>query len=171
MRTLIYKRTHPGDPDSVGRFGVHDCMGRVRTWDFEAVIGVGGIGAEPESHGLARKVNWIGIGPRRRAVAGKRGPLVTFDHFCLFGPNGPSFPELAPRLAERMYSRNVRVLMDCLDARERAELKKLLVLAEEAPPSSAEGPSPSSPGDLGRVPPPGPGGRRTPSASIKDCSR
>ena len=42
MRTLIYKRTHPGDPDEKGRFGICDCMGRVRAWDFEAVIGVGG---------------------------------------------------------------------------------------------------------------------------------
>ena len=39
MRTLIYKRTHPGDPDAKGRFGIYDCMGRVRAWDFEAVIG------------------------------------------------------------------------------------------------------------------------------------
>ena len=31
MRTLIYKRTHSGDPDPTsGRFGVRDCMGKVR---------------------------------------------------------------------------------------------------------------------------------------------
>ena len=65
MRTLIYKRTHPGDPDRAGRFGIHDCMGRIRRWSFEAVIGVGGVGAGPELHGLAAKVNWIGIGPHK----------------------------------------------------------------------------------------------------------
>ena len=79
MRTLIYKRTHHGDPDVTGQFGIYDCMGRVRAWNFEAVIGVGGVGAEPTSHGLDGKVNWIGIGPHRRAVVGKRGPIVTFD--------------------------------------------------------------------------------------------
>jgi hypothetical protein len=30
MRTLIYKRTHTGDPDANGCFGIYDCMGRVR---------------------------------------------------------------------------------------------------------------------------------------------
>jgi len=24
-RTLVYKRTHSGDPDPAGRFGIHDC--------------------------------------------------------------------------------------------------------------------------------------------------
>lgn len=47
MRTLIYKRTHPGDPDETGRFGIHDCMGKVRSWQFDAVVGEGGIGPEP----------------------------------------------------------------------------------------------------------------------------
>jgi hypothetical protein len=54
MRTLIYKRTHPGDPDTTGRFGVCDCMGRVRTWDFEAVIGVGGLSHEPRGWDYAK---------------------------------------------------------------------------------------------------------------------
>ena len=40
MQTLIYKRTHKGDPDKQGRFGIHDCMGRVRSRDFDAVIGM-----------------------------------------------------------------------------------------------------------------------------------
>src|SRR5688572_21024013 len=107
MRTLIYKRTHPGDPDDAGRFGIFDCMGRVRSWGFEAVIGVGGLGPEPRSHSLDGKINWIGIGPHKRAT-GRRGPLVTFDHFVLFGSKGPDFERLAPALAERMYSRNIR---------------------------------------------------------------
>jgi hypothetical protein len=163
MRTLIYKRTHPGDPDAEGRFGIHDCMGQVRMWGFEAVIGVGGVGAEPESHGLARKVNWIGIGPRRRAAAGKRGPVVTFDHFRFFGSDGPSFLELAPQIADRMYSKNVRVLMDRLNRRERGELEKLLALAKDSPPSPADGP--------GRVTTSEKCAPRTPSAkSIKGCS-
>ena len=46
MRVLVYKRTHNGDPDTSGCFGVYDCMGAVRDWEFDAVIGVGGIGPE-----------------------------------------------------------------------------------------------------------------------------
>ena len=138
MRTLIYKRTHPGDPDAKGRFGIHDCMGQVRRWNFDAVIGVGGVGAEPESHGLDRKVNWIGIGPRKKLAAGKRGPIVTFDHFRSYDADGPDFQELAPQLAERMYSTNVRVLMDDVDPAEQEELERLLDLASDAPPSSAD---------------------------------
>lgn len=164
MRTLIYKRTHPGDPGPEGQFGIHGCMGQVRTWAFEAVVGVGGMGAEPRSHGLAGKVNWIGIGPRKRAGADKRGPVVTFDHFRFFDSDGPSFLELAPQLASRIYSKNVRVLMDRLDESERIEVEGLLALAKDAPPSSADGPGPVTSSD--GCPP------RNPSAkSIKGCSR
>lgn len=137
-RTLIYKRTHPEDPDREGRFGIHDCMGRVRSWGFDAVIGVGGIGSEPKSHGLDGKVNWIGIGAHKSLGTAKRGPVVTFDHFRLFEANGPNFSDLAPQLAARIYSRNVRVLMNRLDATEQQEVKKILALAEDAPPSIAD---------------------------------
>jgi hypothetical protein len=57
MKTLVYKRTHNGDPDVEGRFGIHDCMGQVRGYGFEAVIGVGGVGDEPEAWGIAGKLN------------------------------------------------------------------------------------------------------------------
>src|SRR5262249_54001126 len=66
MRTLIYKRTHHGDPDpETGEFGCNDCMGTVRCWKFDAVIGIGGIGAEPKRYGIAGKLTWIGIGARK----------------------------------------------------------------------------------------------------------
>lgn len=142
-RTLVYKRTHPGDPDRQGRFGIYGCMGRVRTWPFDAVIGVGGIGSQPKKHGLACKVNWIGIGPRRSTAVDKHGlAIITFDHFRLFGTDGsdgPSFRHLAPKLADRMYSRNVRVIMNSLKPGERREVEKILALAENSPPSSAGG--------------------------------
>lgn len=163
MRTLIYKRTHPGDPGPEGEFGIHGCMGQVRTWGFEAVVGVGGMDAEPKSHGLAGKVNWIGIGPRRRAGAAKRAPIITFDHFLFFGSDGPSFLKLAPQLAPRIYSKNVRVLMDRLDRRERVEVERLLALAKDAPPSSADGTGPVTTPE-GCVP------RTPPAKSIKGCS-
>ncbi len=144
MRTLIYKRTHHGDPDRTGQFGINDCMGRVRTCDFEAVIGVGGLGPKPRSQGLDGKVNWIGIGPHKRADADKRGPIVTFDHFLFYPSGGPAFKKLAPLLAERIYSKNVRVLMKGLSPGEQEEVDKMLVRAKHAPPSSA-GTSPRIP--------------------------
>ena len=145
-------------------------MGRVRTWGFEAVIGIGGIGAEPKKEELDGKVNWIGIGPHRRGTVDKRAlPVVTFDHFLLYrpddpdGPVGPSFLKPAPRLAARMYSKNVRVVIDRLDPRERTEVERLLALAKDAPPSSADGPglATTSEGCVPRNPCPKP---------IKGCS-
>lgn len=136
MRTLIYKRTHPGDPDRSGEFGVYDCMGRVRSWSFDAVIGVGGMGSEPRSYRLDGKVNWIGIGAHKRHTPNARGPLVTFDHFRFYGDRGPDFERLAPVLAQRMYSRNVRLLM-ALSSEERAEVSRILALAKTSPPSAA----------------------------------
>src|ERR1700733_15393787 len=98
MRTLVYKRTHVGDPDSRGIFGVADCMGRVRDYDFDAVIGVGGAGLEPTLAGISGKVNWIGIGPRRIAPRDSawRSSMVTFDHFLLFEIKGPELTKIAP---------------------------------------------------------------------------
>lgn len=149
LRTLVYKRTHHGDPDKSGQFGIYDCMGRVRTWNFEAVIGVGGLSPEPRSQELDGKVNWIGIGPHKRAVAGKRGPIVSFDHFVFYGSDGPDFETLAPLLAERIYSKNVRAIMKGFSPEEQKEVDKILVRARHAPPSSI---------------------RTLPKASLKGCS-
>ncbi|HEX5759323.1 MAG TPA: hypothetical protein VF121_09025 [Thermoanaerobaculia bacterium] len=140
MRVLVYKRTHHGDPDQNGCFGVYDCMGAVRNRDFGAVIGVGGIGPDARANGVAGQVNWIGIGPRRTSVPGKRGPVVTFDHFLDFGTYGPKFRDLAPTLAERMYSNNLRHLMHGLREDEYREAIKILGLAEDAPQSRGGSP-------------------------------
>jgi len=44
MPTLVYKRTHNGDPDKdSGEFGCYNCMGRVRSLPFDSVIGVVGV--------------------------------------------------------------------------------------------------------------------------------
>jgi hypothetical protein len=134
MRTLVYKRTHNGDPDSLGRFGCHDCMGGVRSWPFEAFIGVGGQGAAAESNDIACKVNWIGIGPHKSHVEGMDDPIVTFDHFRDFGIDGPLLHLEAPHLARHMYVKKARVLM-AFTAQEQAEVDKLLALAREEPPS------------------------------------
>jgi hypothetical protein len=142
VRTLVYKRTHKGDPDRTGCFGIWDCMGRLRKTAFEAVIGIGGIGAEPEAQGISYKVNWIGIGSRKTKPDPKtfplwRGPLVTFDHFILFDEKGPDFRVVAPALARRMYSaRPPRRLFDDFNKAERAEIRRLLKMATAAPPST-----------------------------------
>jgi hypothetical protein len=79
MRTLIYKRTHTGDPDPVsGVFGNNNCMGQVRGWLFDTVIGVGGIGTYAQSEHIAGLLTWVGIGPHK--TGDLRRPRVTFDH-------------------------------------------------------------------------------------------
>jgi hypothetical protein len=140
-RTLVYKRTHKGDPDETGCFGIQDCMGKVRNYKFDAVVGVGGIGRMARAEGISGKVNWIGLGSRKGLTEG-RGPLVTFEHFVLYEENGQDFRAIAPTLARRMYSKNARVLFN-FDNAERAEIIQLLRLAKNAPPS-AKIPGPSS---------------------------
>jgi hypothetical protein len=135
LKTLVYKRTHNGDPDRQGRFGAYDCMGSVRRWDYAAVIGVGGTGPEPRSWGIGERLNWIGIGPQRIGWRG-RGPIVAFDHFRWFGRKGKPLARVAPTLAAHVYGRNVRSLMK-FTAREASEVRLLLKLAGRAAPSPA----------------------------------
>lgn len=148
MHTFIYKRTHCGDPNPEGQFGVPgDCMGEKRGLDFDAVIGVGGQSAKPKS--LVRMVNWIGIGPHKRAEPGLRGPVVTFDHFLLFSPEGgepaKKLAEFAPALEARLYENSKHFLMNDLSEAEQAEVEKILARAKNAPPSSADGAGPVTP--------------------------
>lgn len=143
MRTLIYKRTHSGDPDSkTGVFGCNNCMKSVRGWGFDSVIGIGGTGREPVREGIAEKVTWIGIGKNETISDASRPfvtpscPLVTFDHFLYYGEQGPLLKNIAPALASRiLYDNNVRTLMDSLSNEEQREVKKILDLATDAPPS------------------------------------
>jgi hypothetical protein len=109
-------------------------MGAIRDRDFDAVIGVGGVGFMAKANGIASQVNWIGIGPHKFYV-GKRGPEVMFDHFRYYGTNGPDFRELAPILAKRMYNNNVRSLLHGLNSQELAEAVEIVQLAVDAPPS------------------------------------
>jgi hypothetical protein len=125
MRTFIYKRTHEGDPDPTSRvFGNDDCMGGDRGWQFDAVIGIGGVGRDPKCNGIAHKLTWVGIGatffdqretgeacamPDREPL---RGPLVTFDDFWYYGVHGPLLDEEYQALARRMYkNKHVRAII------------------------------------------------------------
>ncbi len=136
MNILVYKRTHNGDPGPDGCFGIYDCMGVIRDREYDAVIGVGGIGPEARAAGIARMVNWIGVGPHKRYV-GKRGPEVTFDRFVYFGCDGPDFVTIAPALAKRLYDDNVRSVLHGLTGKEMAEALVIVGLADDAPPSPA----------------------------------
>jgi hypothetical protein len=138
VRTFIYKRTHKRDPDSWGRFGIEDCMGSLRSCEFDAVIGIGGICAWARAEGISRKLNWIGIGPKKHSFSGMRGPLVTFDHFLLFEEDGVDFHTLAPTLARRLYFAKAArfVFSDGFNRTEKAEVNRILRLAKSAPPSA-----------------------------------
>lgn len=137
MKILIYKRTHTGDPNIDGIFGCEECMGSIRSHGFDAVIGVGGKGEEARSYFIDSLVNWIGIGPHRKVVDGKRGPEVTFEHFVLIEEKGPALRDLASGLARRLYDRGARHRSVCESDPEFAETKKILALAVEAPSSPA----------------------------------
>lgn len=104
--TLVYKRTHHGDPGETGRFGCRGCMGKVRRWSFSEVTGIGGIGPEPVRNGIPERVNWVGIGPHPDGWL-RRGPILVFDHFHDFGTTWPLVRECMPLLARRMYGVNV----------------------------------------------------------------
>lgn len=126
MRILTYKRTHVGDPGQDGRFGIYDCMGRVRSYGFDAVIGVGGIGQEPKSFGIDRKINWVGINPKRQQSFVGTEVEVTFEKFLLLEEHGPLLQTLAPLIAKRMYEKGARILLNDYSDLERAEANAIL---------------------------------------------
>jgi hypothetical protein len=133
-RILVYKRTHFGDPNLAGVFGCHRCMGSVRGKQFDAVIGVGGVGDEPKRHGIDRLITWVGVGASRHASArtDDAHPTVTFDRFCLYNTFGVPLDTVAPMLARRMYGEpgyyhHVRYVLNLLPE-ERLEALQVLDL-------------------------------------------
>src|SRR2546425_11530153 len=107
MRTLIYKRTHSGDPDPTsGLFGVHDCMRRDRARMFDAVIGVGGSGDEPRRSRIAGKLTWVGIMTveAREPITVPAGTFQAFNAVCRNKKTG------APRYSA-WYSPEVKQLV------------------------------------------------------------
>lgn len=102
MKVLIYKRTHKGDPNEEGVFGIHDCMGRIRNGNYDAVIGIGGNSPWKGQTEIKYKINWIGLEPKKR-VSLKRGKIVVFAHFELYDEKGANIRENYPNLFEYMY--------------------------------------------------------------------
>ena len=123
-RTLVYKRTHIGDPDSAGRFRCAGCMGIVRDREYGAVIGVGGRGKKAKELGIAGKVTWVGIGPHKATDSQTGFLIVTFDLFRLYNADGEETPK---NLAKRMF--RARHAMNFSDA-EQAEIDAILAKAK-----------------------------------------
>lgn len=133
MNTLVYKRTHTGDPSEAGIFGICDCMGRVRCWSFDAVIGVGGKNPWRGHQDIALKITWIGINPHKTKAPDRfRGPLVEFEYFVLWNETGPDLKTLAPNLFRYMFEdQHVRIVMSrSLPSEMQEEVTKILRLAE-----------------------------------------
>ena len=135
LPVLIYKRTHTGDPDEQGIFGIHDCMGKVRDWEYRAVIGIGGKRPWAGSQNIAEKITWIGISPNSKKKPdsdnSKRGSLVTFEKFCLYDANGPLVVDIAPNLHNHMLgTTHRRVVMGSLPANCQKEVDAILKLVE-----------------------------------------
>ena len=103
MKILVYKRTHDNDPDNKGQFGVNDCMGRIRNYDYDAVIGIGAKYTDPGSEGLSLKINWIGVKPLRTNSFNNGNPIVCFERFKHFHDKGDYIPNKYPHLYEYMY--------------------------------------------------------------------
>lgn len=126
MRILTYKRTHIGDPNAAGEFGVNDCMGRVRNWNFDAVIGVGGYGREPQYYGIEGRITWVGLNPKLVPNPLGRAPIIVFESFSLLDEKGPMLHRLAPLLARRMYEKKARVLLSSYSPQEKAEAEAIV---------------------------------------------
>lgn len=129
MRILIYKRTHVGDPDTRGQFGNEGCMGRVRGFAFDAVIGVGGVSNWPTQQGIAGKINWVGRRPSKsQNPVDSRGPLVSFTpkNFRFFEHQGPLLVNEAPLLAKRVFGSRARFFFRSLTLAEQKEAQQLL---------------------------------------------
>ncbi len=116
LKILVYRRTHTGDPSrETGEFGVHDCMGRVRNWTFDAVIGIGGKKPWAGGEKIAEKITWVGVGvgnkreptEREKSELNKEqfgGHIVQFDRWIVLDEDGPPLKEISPILHKYMFS-------------------------------------------------------------------
>lgn len=136
MKILIYKRTHKGDPDENGIFGNQDCMGRIRNWNYDAVIGIGGKTPWKEDKDIKYKINWIGINPKRIDAKGKRAKCVVFSKFQLYEETGLDIEENFPALFKHMYDSRKRFDMSSdLPDNVFFEVQEILNLVKDSPQS------------------------------------
>lgn len=138
MKVLIYKRTHKHDPDTEGVFGNQDCMGRVRNWSYDAVIGIGGNAPWKEDADIKHKINWIGLEPKKIPSPKQRGDKVVFSHFALYEEKGVYIKDSFPNLFEYMYGSRKRFDMaSTLPKDVFEEVKTILDSIKNSPASEA----------------------------------
>jgi hypothetical protein len=136
MKVLIYKRTHRGDPDQEGIFGNEDCMGRIRNWNYDAVIGIGGKTPWKGHEDIRYKINWVGLNPKKVNSIGKRADSVVFSNFELYEELGKDIEEKYPRLFKYMYGSRKRFDMTSeLPEDVFEEVQQILLSVENCPPS------------------------------------
>lgn len=131
MRILTYKRTHVGDPDERGQFGIYNCMGRVRGYRYDAVIGVGGNGKEAHSHDIAGKITWVGI-ERMNEKRDNHAGSIEFCHFVLLDKQGPLLSDMAPALAKRLRQ-GARFILSSYSHEEKKEAESIISWARNIP--------------------------------------
>jgi len=133
MRILVYNRNHNGDPDpATGQFGCNGCMGQVRGYSFDAVIGIGGTGLRAKRAGIARRLTWIGVGPKRAGYYNDGYPVLAFRRYWYKGEKGPLLQKVAPFLASRMYTNDLHFVIDDFSNDEMNDIKRLLRRAKVA---------------------------------------
>ena len=138
MRVLIYKRTHKNDPDDKGVFGIRDCMGNIRNWNYDAVIGIGGKSTWKYDTDIRYKINWIGLGPRRISSSNRRADLVVFAHFALYEENGLNIKDHYPNLYDYMYVDGNKKRFDMSSNLPKSvfeEVKKIIDSVKDCPAS------------------------------------
>ncbi|MGJ0484305.1 MAG: hypothetical protein ACR65R_07200 [Methylomicrobium sp.] len=149
---LVYRRTHTGDPNDDGVFGCHGCMKSVRDWEYDAVIGIGGTRPDRGHEAIKERITWIGIYPKKTDPTPEDlekmkslypdfefgGQLVTFEKFLLLNEDGPLVKNESPVLHKYMFEEG-RIPRTAKNFSQdiHAELKKILKLADQAPPSPA----------------------------------
>ncbi|WP_019541039.1 hypothetical protein [Proteiniphilum acetatigenes] len=139
MRVLIYKRTHKHDPDERGIFGIQDCMGQIRNWNYDAVIGIGGKSAWKGHTDIKYKINWVGLEPK---VIGstKRGNIIAFAHFELYEEKGKDIKKYYPNLFDYMYVGGSRKRFDMSSELPESvfeEVKEILDSIKDSPASES----------------------------------
>ncbi|HNW97987.1 MAG TPA: hypothetical protein PKK00_06215 [Bacteroidales bacterium] len=139
MKVLIYKRTHKGDPKKEGIFGNQDCMGRIRNWNYDAVIGIGGKTAWKEDLDIKYKINWIGLEPKKiKSNDGRKCDKVVFSHFELYEGKGVKIKDNYPNLFKYMYESGKRFDMSSdLPKDVYEEVKQILDSIKDCPKSEA----------------------------------
>jgi hypothetical protein len=135
--------THISDPDSdLGCWGVEDCMGQVRGYAFDAVIGIGGRSWWTNQTSRAGEIVWIGIGPQKTTVRGKRGLEVRFAHFRYFREGELMLSTKAPKLETAM--RNCRFRLYGFSQAQEREIGQIRKLAKKYGPSAHLNSQPSN---------------------------